>query len=132
MVLWMCLGLCAVLFFWFKSPKTEFHRPVFKVEIFKNVQKPSNLIFCVRYCFYWKKARKNVFIVFNDSNCVFNTSYLTDSYIVFTLKTESESKITIFGLKMMVKSGLKNVFEIPPCRRLLSLTSKKCPKSQIQ
>ena len=61
-----------------------------------------------------------------------NTSYLTDSYIVFTLKTESESKITIFGLKMMVKSGLKNVFEIPPCRRLLSLTSKKCPKSQIQ
>ena len=44
-----------------------------------------------------------------------NTSYLTDSYIVFTLKRESESKITIFGLKMMVKSGLKNVFEILPC-----------------
>ena len=36
-----------------------------------------------------------------------NTSYLTDSYIVFTLKMESVSKNTIFGLKMMVKSGLE-------------------------
>ena len=37
-------------------------------------------------------------------------SYLTDSYIIFTLKMQSVSKNTIFGLKMMVKSGL----EIPP------------------
>ena len=37
----------------------------------------------------------------------FNTSYLTESYIVFTLKMESVSKSTIFGLKMMVKSGLE-------------------------
>ena len=37
-----------------------------------------------------------------------NMSYLTDSYIVFTLQMESSSKNTIFGLKMMVKSGLKN------------------------
>ena len=44
-----------------------------------------------------------------------NTSYLTDSYIVFTLKMESVSKITIFGLKMMVKSGIDFFFEIPPC-----------------
>ena len=51
-----------------------------------------------------------MFIVFNDSNCVFNTSYLTDSYIVFTLKMESVSKNTIFGLKMMVKSGLEKIF----------------------
>ena len=36
-----------------------------------------------------------------------NTSYLTDSYIRFTLKMESVSKNTILGLKMMVKSGLK-------------------------
>ena len=28
----------------------------------------------------------------------FNTSYLTDSYIIFTLKMESVSKNTIFGL----------------------------------
>ena len=55
---------------------------------------------------------------------VLNTSYLTDAYIGFTLKMESVSKNTIFGLKMMVKSGLeKNLFEIPPCGRLLSLTS---------
>jgi hypothetical protein len=39
-----------------------------------------------------------------------NTSYLTDSYIGLTLKMESVSKNTIFGLKMMVKSGLKNYF----------------------
>ena len=39
-----------------------------------------------------------------------NTSYLTDSYIVFTLKMESVSKNFIFGLKMMVKSGLEKIF----------------------
>ena len=39
----------------------------------------------------------------------FNTSYLTDSYIDFTLKLESGSKITVFGLKMRVKSGLEKI-----------------------
>ena len=39
-----------------------------------------------------------------------NTSYLTDSYIIFTLKMESVSKATIFGLKMMVKSDLEKIF----------------------
>ena len=37
-----------------------------------------------------------------------NMSYVTDSYIGFTLKMESVAKNTIFGLKMMVKSGLEN------------------------
>ena len=37
-------------------------------------------------------------------------SYLSDSYIVFTLKMESVSKNTIFGFKMMVKSGLEKIF----------------------
>ena len=37
-------------------------------------------------------------------------SYLTDTYVVFTLKIESVSKNTIFGLKMMVKSGLEKIF----------------------
>ena len=52
-------------------------------------------------------------IVLNFVNIVldflltFKTSYLTDSYIVFTLKMESVSKNTIFGQKMMVKSGLE-------------------------
>ena len=36
-----------------------------------------------------------------------DTSYLTDSYIGFTLNMESVSKNTIFGLKMIVKSGLE-------------------------
>ena len=39
----------------------------------------------------------------------FNTFYLTDSYIVFTLKMESVTKNTIFGLKMKVKSGLEKI-----------------------
>ena len=39
-----------------------------------------------------------------------NTSYLTESYIVFTLKMESVSRNTIFDVKMMVKSGLEKVF----------------------
>ena len=37
----------------------------------------------------------------------FNASHLTDSYIGFTLKMESVTKNTIFGLKMMMKSGLE-------------------------
>ena len=47
-----------------------------------------------------------------STNCPFNlnTSYLTDSRIVFTLKMESVSKMTLFGLKMMVKSGLEKIF----------------------
>ena len=39
-----------------------------------------------------------------------NTSHLADSYIVFTLKMESISKNTIFGLKILVKSGLEKYF----------------------
>ena len=52
-----------------------------------------------------------------------NTSYLTDSYIGFTLKMESLSKNKIFGLTMMVKSGLeKNIlkFHVPLQRYLLT------------
>ena len=36
--------------------------------------------------------------------------YLNNSYIGFTLKMESVSKNIIFGLKMIVKSGLENFF----------------------
>ena len=49
-----------------------------------------------------------------------NTSYLTDSYTVFTLKMESVTKNTIFGLKMMVKSGLeKFILKSPPCEKIV-------------
>ena len=41
---------------------------------------------------------------------LFNTSYLTDSYIIFTLEMESVPKNTIFGLKMILKSGLEKIF----------------------
>ena len=39
-----------------------------------------------------------------------NTSHFTNSYIPFTLKMESVSKSTIFGLKMMVERGLERIF----------------------
>ena len=50
---------------------------------------------------------------------ILNTSYLAESYIAFTLKMESVTKITIFGLKMMVKRGGKIYFEIPPCGKMV-------------
>ena len=45
----------------------------------------------------------------------FNTSYLTDSYISFTLELESLQK---FGSNRSIRSstyGKENIFEIPPC-----------------
>ena len=48
-------------------------------------------------------------ILFRLMQNFINTSYLTDSYIAFTLKMESVSKYTIFDLKMMVKSGLEKI-----------------------
>ena len=53
---------------------------------------------------------------------IFNTSYLTDSYIVFNLKMESVFKNTMFDLKM-VKSGLDKIFlKFLVLERLLSST----------
>ena len=63
-----------------------------------------------------------------------NTSYLTDSYIVFTLKLESGSKITILGLKKVgEKWSRKNYFEIPPCGKMVIFVTefeilRKTPK----
>ena len=52
----------------------------------------------------------NLFNGFYREHLSFHTSYLNDSYISFTLKMESVSKNTIFGLKMTVKSGLEKIF----------------------
>ena len=57
------------------------------------------------------------------------------------MNNEYVSKITIFGLKIMVKSGLnrKNIFESPPCGKpffwptdLLYKREDTCPKLQIR
>ena len=48
-----------------------------------------------------------------------NTSYLTDSYITFTLKLESGQN---FCCNRSIRSstyGKKNIFEIPPCGKLV-------------
>ena len=47
---------------------------------------------------------------FISQKYTFNMSYLTDSCIAFSLKMESVSKSTIFGLKIMVKTGLEKIF----------------------
>ena len=53
--------------------------------------------------------------------------------IVYLLKMEYVSEITIFGLKMMVKSALeKKMFEIPPCAKPFFRLENFCPKLQIQ
>ena len=49
-----------------------------------------------------RKRHQFISLTFN-----FNTSYLTDSYIGFTLKMESVTKNTIFCLKMIMKSSLE-------------------------
>ena len=49
-------------------------------------------------------------MIFVLHKIILNMSYLTDSYIIFTLKMECVSKNTIFGLKMIVKSGLEKLF----------------------
>ena len=50
-------------------------------------------------------------------------SYLTDSYIVFSLNMESVPKVTIFGLEMMVKSGLGKYFWNSSMRKPFSSNS---------
>ena len=59
----------------------------------------------------WNSFGKLIaFYILIESGGFLNTSYLTDSYIVFTLKMECLPKITILGLKMMLTSGLEKVF----------------------
>ena len=65
------------------------------------------------------------YAVFAEQVCMLqiNTSYLNNSYIIFTLKMESVPKITIFGLKMMVKSGLEKYFWNSSMRKPFSSNS---------
>ena len=59
-------------------------------------------------------------------------SYMTDSYVGFTLKMESVSKNTIFGLKMMVKSGLeKIILKSPHARDFFPLLHKSAQNNKF-
>ena len=40
----------------------------------------------------------------------FNTQYMRNADMVYVLKMEYVSKINVFGLNMMVKSGLEKIF----------------------
>ena len=100
------------------------------VEVMVKFRRPQNVNNCIgikSYFLYQKMVQLNLIHLFsppfvpaillmnhicrwNKSSNSINTSYLTDSYIGFTLKMESVSKNTIFGLKMMVKSGLEKIF----------------------
>ena len=47
--------------------------------------------------------------------CYLNTQYMTNLTTVYPVQMEYGWNFSIFGLKMMVKSGLeKNIFDIPP------------------
>ena len=60
-------------------------------------------------------------IHFSRNRCSFiNTLYGCKTTIVFTLKMKSVTRNTISGLKMMVKSGLRNYFEIPTCWKMVT------------
>ena len=53
---------------------------------------------------------------------------MTNSTLIYLVKMEYVSEINIFCLITMVKSDLKNYFEIPPCGSyffLIYFTSKK-------
>ena len=58
---------------------------------------------------------------------------MINSTIVYPFKMEYVSKLNIFGLKMMVKSGLKKYFEIPPGKSvLLHRKEDLCKKMESQ
>ena len=86
---------------------------------FSSNQRPSNL--------KWLVFHINLYIIFlcyhyNNSSQLnkLNTQYATDSYLVYILKMEYASKINIFGLKMMLKSGLEKFvyIKIPFMRKM--------------
>ena len=87
----------------------------------KNKNKfPIKLRFCLPTLifFYFLDLKPKIYLS-RKSMDLLNTYYLTNSYIVFTLKMESVSKKTFFDLKMMVISGLEFFFfEIPPCGKI--------------
>ena len=72
-------------FFWPKSDQTQ--------QVNKYVNATPNRLW--RHCAFRREFLE------------LNTSYLTNSYIGFTLEMESVTQNTNFGLKMMVKSGLE-------------------------
>ena len=68
----------------------------------------STLLAFMRFFTYFLKKKEEINKMLK--NFFLNKPYLTDSYIVFTLIMESVSKNTMFGLKMMVKSGMEKIF----------------------
>ena len=52
-------------------------------------------------------------------SCFHNMSYLTDSYISFTLKLESWQKFFFNSLIRSSKYGKKNISDFPPCGKMV-------------
>ena len=50
------------------------------------------------------------FLLWENRIAYFNTQYMRNPDMVYILKMEYVSKINIFGLKKMVKSGLEKIF----------------------
>ena len=58
---------------------------------------------------------KNIFNFY----LIFNTSYLTDSYISFTLTLESRQNVCSNSLIRSSTHGKKNICDFPPCGKMV-------------
>ena len=64
-----------------------------------------------KYVIIYQSLRTVAFLkVQHLFSLVFNTQYMRNPDMLYVLKMEYVSKINIFGLKMMVKSGLEKIF----------------------
>ena len=97
------------------NPKViKISTPLRRPRAFRQCRAPTwfdkyNKFYVYNQSLYILILTQEFWILFKAVKKPFSTSYLTDSYIIFTLKMESVSKNAIFGLKMMVKSGLENI-----------------------
>ena len=84
----------------------KFHRPCSKISDIKHKTTQKELTtFLKNHSYFRLKVIFKMWRLITAWGYWLNTSYLTNSYILFTLKMES----TILGIKMTVKSGLQKI-----------------------
>ena len=67
----------------------------------------------------WKTIQPNIMQNTDTVKLDFNTSYLTDSYISFTLKLESGQNSCSNRSIRSSTYGKKNISDFPPCGKLV-------------
>ena len=113
----MCIR-CTVLCTIFKQGSlTRIHMPVFEAFLWSDIWTRHRCPGAREYGHHWPQLSQLVLKIETENLNSFwiNTSYLTDSYISFTLKLESGQN---FCSNRSFRSSAyckKNIFEIPPC-----------------